>query len=256
MKLISWNVNGIRACVKKGFFDYLEQEDPDIIVLQETKVDPEILDDQIRTPSGYYTEWIGAKKKGYSGVAVLSKKNPITILKGFGIEKYDREARVISAEYDDFIFFGVYFPNGQKDEERLQYKLDFYDEFFAYCDDLRAQGKKLIISGDYNTAHTEIDLANPKENKNHSGFLPIERAWMDELLDKRGYIDTFRHFNKDPENYTWWTYRFGARNRNIGWRIDYVLITPDLLDNLESAFIRSDVMGSDHCPVGITLNGL
>lgn len=256
MKIISWNVNGIRACVKKGFFDYLHQESPDIIVLQETKADPNDLDDTILCPSGYRAEWIGAKRKGYSSCAIFSKKNPINIIKGFGIERFDDEARVISADYDDFTVLGVYFPNGQKDETRLQYKLDFYESFFSYCEDLRYMGKKLIILGDYNIAHQEIDLANPRENATISGFLPIERAWMDKLFDEYGYIDTFRHFNSEPNQYSWWTYRGGARQRNVGWRIDYVLITPDLLPYLQSAFIQQHVMGSDHCPVGITLNGL
>lgn len=146
----------------------------------------------------------------------------------------------------------MYFPNGQKDDERLQYKLEFYDHFFAYCRDLRAQGQSLIIMGDYNTAHTEIDLANPKENSEISGFLPVERDWMDRIISE-GYIDTFRVFNQEPEQYTWWTYRAAARRRNIGWRIDYVFITPDLRQRLTHAFIQSDVLGSDHCPVGITL---
>lgn len=250
--LVSWNVNGIRACVKKGFLTYLQETEPDVLLLQETKAHPDVLDDTILNPIGYHTAWEGAEKKGYSGTALFSKTNPITVIKGFGNPKFDCEARVMSAIYPDFTVLGVYFPNGQKDDERLQYKLEFYDHFFAYCRDLRAQGQSLVIMGDYNTAHTEIDLANPKENSGISGFLPVERAWMDRIVAE-GYIDTFREFNQEPEQYTWWTYRAAARRRNIGWRIDYVFITPDLRPRLTDAFIQSDVLGSDHCPVGITL---
>lgn len=253
MKLISWNVNGIRACAKKGFLTFLKEESPDILCLQETKALETDLEEGLVQPSGYHTEWFSAEKKGYSGVAIFTKSKPINIVKGFGIEKYDREGRVIQAEYDDFHLFSVYFPNGQKNEERLLYKLDFYKDFFDYCADLRTQGKPLIICGDYNTAHHAIDLARPKENETTSGFMPIEREWMDRITQD-GYVDTFRHFNPSKaDEYSWWSYRTKARERNIGWRIDYFFVTEAFKPRLKNAFIRQDIEGSDHCPVGIEL---
>lgn len=254
MKIISWNVNGIRACANKGFLSYLDQENPDILCLQETKAQPENLEEALINPAGYFSIWHSAQKRGYSGVSVFTRPKPHLVLEGFGQPRYDVEGRVIVAEYPQFVLLNVYFPNGQRDETRLQYKMDFYSDFFAYCAELRKEGKNLVICGDYNTAHCEIDLANPQQNANYSGFLPAERAWLDRLLAD-GYIDTFRHFQPAATGqYTWWTYRFGARHRNIGWRIDYVLITPGLLPYLTSAFIQPAVSGSDHCPVGITLD--
>ncbi|MCP4050224.1 MAG: exodeoxyribonuclease III [bacterium] len=252
MKIISWNVNGIRACSRKGFLNYLKEEDPDIACIQETKANPEDLEEEILTPSGYNSIWHSAEKKGYSGVAVFTKIKPKLVLEGLGIQQYDSEGRVIIAEYDDFTLLNIYFPNGQKNEERLQYKLDFYSDLFEYCNDLRAQGRNLIICGDYNTAHKEIDLANPQQNKNYSGFLKVEREWIDRIVSW-GYVDTFRCFNTLPEQYTWWTYRVGARRRNIGWRIDYFFVNSEFLKRVESAFIRNEVTGSDHCPTGIIL---
>jgi exodeoxyribonuclease-3 len=253
IKLISWNVNGIRACVKKGFFEYLEKEAPDIVLLQETKAMPDDLDDIIRYPSGYHAAWNSAQRKGYSGVALLTKKKPKTVICGMGIEKFDCEGRVIMGDYGDFVVFGVYFPNGQQGDERLAYKLEFYEAFFAMTNQMVREGRNVIICGDYNTAHKEIDLANPKENANYSGFLPVERAWMDRL-EQEGYVDTFRVFNQEPKQYSWWTYRAGARPRNIGWRIDYFWVNQAFLPKVSSAFIQQEVMGSDHCPVGITLS--
>lgn len=253
MKLVSWNVNGIRACAKKGFFfEYLENERPDVLFLQETKAMPEDLEDVILNPPGYYSAWHSGVRKGYSGVALLTRKKPLNVVSGLGIEKYDQEGRVLMADYGDFVIFGVYFPNGQMGPERLNYKLDFYHDFFEATNQMVKDGRNVIICGDYNTAHTEIDLANPKENANYSGFLPIERAWMDKLCEF-GYVDTFRHFNKEPGQYSWWTYRTFARKRNVGWRIDYFWVNSGFLPNVESAFIQQDIMGSDHCPVGITL---
>ncbi|MFC1770891.1 exodeoxyribonuclease III [Candidatus Margulisiibacteriota bacterium] len=253
LKIISWNVNGIRACARKGFLDYLKQEEPDIICLQEIKANEDDLEINLAEPSGYFSIWHSAEKKGYSGVAILTKIKPKLVLRGMGIEKYDREGRVIIAEFDQFVLLNVYFPNGQKNEERLNYKLEFYKDFFDYCNDLISQGKNLIIAGDYNIAHKEIDLANPKENENYSGFLPVERAWIDRIIDF-GYVDTFREFNQDPGQYTWWTYRFGARRRNIGWRIDYFFINKEFISCLKSAFIQPEIQGSDHCPLGVILN--
>ncbi len=253
MKLVSWNVNGIRACVKKGFLTYLEEEAPDIICLQETKALPEDLEDHVLNPRGYHTVWHSAQRKGYSGVALLSKKKPVFATGGFGVDRFDAEGRVVMGDYGDFVVLGVYFPNGQSGPERLQYKLDFYEAFFAYTNDLIKQGKNVIICGDYNTAHKEIDLARPKENEDTSGFLPIEREWMDRL-ESFGYVDTFRQFSDEPNKYSWWTYRAGARERNVGWRIDYFWVNQAFMPQVKSAFIQPHIMGSDHCPVGITLS--
>jgi len=253
MKIISWNVNGIRACLKKGFLEYLKDEDPDILFIQETKAHEHQLPEEILDPMGYRTVWHSAERPGYSGVALFTKENPLEVYEGFGIEEYDREGRVIGAEYGDFIVFGVYFPNGQMREERLQYKLNFYRDFFDHCNTLVKEGRNVIICGDYNTAHKEIDLARPKENEETSGFLPIERDWLDRHVDD-GFVDTFREFHKEPDEYTWWTYRMGARARNVGWRIDYFFANKSFIPNIKDSFIKQDVMGSDHCPLGIILN--
>jgi len=253
MKLVSWNVNGIRACVKKGAFgEYLEKHDPDMLCIQESKAQVSDLPDEILNPSGYHGIWHSGERKGYSGVAILTKEKPINVVEGMGNPKYDKEGRVVMADYGDFCLFSVYFPNGQRDQERLQYKLDFYKDFFDYCNDLRSQGKHLIISGDYNTAHKEIDLARPRENANTSGFMQIERDWIDQIVDW-GYTDTFREFNQDPDEYSWWNMRTRARDRNVGWRIDYFFANQEFMPNIKQAFIQQDVLGSDHCPVGIEL---
>jgi exodeoxyribonuclease III len=253
MKIISWNVNGIRACARKGFLDYLKTEEPDILCLQETKAHIDDLDESLINPMGYHSVFHSSSiKKGYSGVAVYTKKKPKMVLEGFGIERYDQEGRVIIVEYDEFTLLNIYFPNGQKDDTRLQYKLDFYQDLFDYCNDLKDQGQNLIICGDYNTAHKAIDLANPKQNEKYSGFLPIERDWMDKI-ESMGYVDTFRHFNKEPDNYSWWSYRVGARKRNVGWRIDYFFVNQEFLPKIKDAFIQPQILGSDHCPVGIIL---
>ena len=254
LKLLSWNVNGIRAQEKKGFLDWLKKENPDILCVQETKANIDQLTKDLINPDGYKTFWSSAEKKGYSGVATFTKNSTKTEPKktehGFVIKKFDSEGRILINDYDDFILFNIYFPNGQRDEERLKYKLAFYDEFLKYADKLKGKGRKIIICGDVNTAHSEIDLARPKENENTSGFLPIERKWMDQFVE-HGYVDTFRHFYQDGGHYTYWDPITRARERNIGWRIDYFFITPNLLKNLKKAFIMSDVMGSDHCPLGI-----
>lgn len=261
MLLMSWNVNGIRAAQKKGFVDWLQETQPDILGVQETKAHPDQLDDDLLKPDGYYTYWSSAERKGYSGVALYTKVEPRTVQLGLGIEKFDSEGRTIVAEYDDFVFITAYFPNGGKlidrktgEHERLDYKMEYYDEFLKYCDNLREQGKSVIFCGDVNTSHKEIDLARPKQNKKNTGFLPIEREWMDKLVDEHGYIDTYRNLHPDEEGaYSWWSYRGGARGRNVGWRLDYFFISPDLDDRVESADIHADVMGSDHCPVSLTL---
>jgi exodeoxyribonuclease-3 len=252
LKLLSWNVNGIRAVRGKGFLDWLYQESPDILCVQETKARPEQLDEGLTEPPGYRTYWNYPERKGYSGVAVFTKEEPVDVRYDFGDGAFDVEGRVIIAEYPEFTLFDIYYPNGKSGPERLGYKMTFYETFLTYADSLRQAGKKLVICGDLNTAHNEIDLARPKENGKVSGFLPEERAWIDKFLS-HGYVDTFRQFSKEPEQYTWWDMKTGARARNVGWRLDYFFISEDLLPALTDAFIMPDVMGSDHCPAGIVL---
>jgi exodeoxyribonuclease-3 len=252
IKILCWNVNGVRAAVKKGFLEWLKKESPDILCLQETKASPENLTKELLEPPGYQTHWNYPERKGYSGVATLTKEKPIRVQNGFGVPAFDTEGRVIISEYPEFILCNVYFPNGKQSAERLKYKLDFYDAFFNFLEPLRLRGENLIICGDVNTAYKEIDLARPKENEKISGFLPVERAWLDKLV-AHGYIDVFRHFNKEPGKYTWWDMKSRARERNVGWRIDYFFITANLLGQVDKAFIMPEVTGSDHCPIALVL---
>lgn len=252
MKIYSWNVNGIRAMLKKDFMQWFRDESPDILCLQETKANVDQLDDEIVNPTGYHSGWNSAEKKGYSGVVIFSKKKPIAIHKGIGVKEFDTEGRVVRFEFKAFDLLNVYFPNGTSGPERLKYKMEFYDAFLDHCEGLRKQGKKLIICGDVNTAHKAIDLKNPKANEKNSGFLPIERAWVDKFVD-HGYVDTFREFNQEPEQYTWWSYRFNVRARNIGWRLDYFFVTEEFKKKVKNSSILTDVMGSDHCPVMLEL---
>jgi exodeoxyribonuclease-3 len=250
--LLSWNVNGVRAVKGKGFLDWLHKESPNILCLQETKANLEQLDADLLEPGGYHAYWNYPERKGYSGVAVFAKEEPINLRHDFGGTDLDLEGRVIIAEYPVFTLFNVYFPNGKQGPERLKYKMTFYDIFLQYADSLKAAGKKLVVCGDVNTAHKEIDLARPKENSKVSGFLPEERAWIDKFV-AHGYVDTFRQFNQEPDQYTWWDLKSGARARNVGWRIDYFFVSENLLPAITNSFIMPDVMGSDHCPIGITL---
>ena len=253
IRLQSWNVNGFRAVMKKGFHDWLAQSKPDILGLQETKIDAEKLSPEMTHPDGYTTYWSHAEKKGYSGVSIFSKIKPIKVTEGLSHSKFDTEGRVLVAEYEEFTLYNIYYPNGQRGDERLQYKLGFYDAFLEHADKLKKQGKNLVICGNVNTAHKPIDIARPKENEGTSGFLPIEREWMDKLLS-HGYIDTFRHFYPDAANeYSWWNMRSRARERNVGWRIDYFFVSESLRKNLVDASIEQEVMGSDHCPVTLVL---
>jgi len=255
-KLVSWNVNGLRAVVKKGFFDLLKALDADVVCIQETKLQDHQLADDVRHIDGYESFWSYATvKKGYSGVGAWSKNAPNSVKNGIGIERYDAEGRIVELDFDAFILFNIYFPNGRMSDDRLNYKLNFYKDFFAYADKLRKSGRSLVITGDYNTAHNEIDLKNPKANENRSGFLRIERDWLDKI-EAEGYVDTFRYLYPETEKYSWWTYRFKARERNAGWRIDYFFVTQDLIDSgrVKEAFIDNDIFGSDHCPVGLVLD--
>ena len=249
MRIISWNVNGIRAVQKKGFLEWFNEEQPDILCLQETKAHPEQLDENLLEVPGYEAYWSSAEKKGYSGVVIYTKKKPLEVTYGMGIEEFDREGRLIIAEYEDFYLLNCYFPNGKRDQERLDYKMAFYDAFLELIERLRKK-KPIIFCGDVNTAHKEIDLARPKENESISGFLPLEREWIDKVVEK-GYVDTFRHFHSEPEQYSWWSMRTAARARNVGWRIDYFFVSEELKGKLKDAFILQEVMGSDHCPVGV-----
>ncbi len=253
MKLISWNVNGLRAATRHGFVETINQLKPDILCLQETKLQEDQIPDEVKNLSMFQQYWNFAQKKGYSGVATFSRLPATKVEKSMGIEKFDVEGRVLITYFDSFVLFNIYFPNGQRDHGRVDYKLEFYAELLKIVNALRDRGEKVIITGDFNTAHKEIDLKNPKSNQNTSGFLPQERAWIDRYLQE-GWIDTFRHFYPElADQYTWWSYRFNARKRNIGWRIDYFMVSENLLPYLKSAFILPEIMGSDHCPIGIEL---
>jgi exodeoxyribonuclease-3 len=255
LKLISWNVNGLRAAMKKDFLGSFQKLDADVVALQETKLQQAQLGEDISRIPAYESYWSHCEgKKGYSGVGTYSRVAPANVRCGIGDKRCDSEGRIIEMDFGSFLFFNVYFPNGQMSEDRLQYKLDFYAKFFEYADACRKRGKSLIICGDYNTAHNEIDLANPKANANTSGFLRIERDWLDRIV-ARDYVDTFRHFHPDTVKYSWWTYRFKARERNIGWRIDYFFVTRDLIQKgrVKDAFIDNDILGSDHCPIGLVV---
>ena len=253
MKLISWNVNGIRAAVKKGFLDYLGQEQPDILCIQESKAHKEQLTSEILEDHGYCTYWHSGVKKGYSGVATFCKEEPLFVQEGLGIEKYDVEGRVLLTEHENFLLYNIYFPNGQKDETRLKYKLDFYDDLLPIINDQVESGNNVIVTGDWNTAHHSIDLARPKENINTSGFMLVEREKLDIYVEE-GWVDTFRLFHEEGERYSWWTYRFGARDRNVGWRIDYFFVNEGMADLCIDADIHHDVFGSDHCPVSLVMD--
>lgn len=253
MKIISWNVNGIRAVAKKGLGEWLAREQPDVLCLQETKAHPSQLDETFKNPKGYTTHWAAAQRKGYSGVALFIKKSECTVKEGLLIEEFDSEGRTLTAEFDDFILINGYFPNGQHTLGRVPYKLRYSDTVMEYAKDLRAKRKKpVIVCGDFNTAHREIDLARPKENEGNTGFLPEERAWIDKFI-ANGFIDIFREREKGPHHYTWLSYRAGARGKNVGWRIDYFFITPELRERVKKIYHQPHVMGSDHCPVVLEL---
>ena len=249
MKIISWNVNGLRAVVKKDKWNQLFELDPDIICLQETKSHPEQLTEEVRSPAGYHSYFDHSKvKKGYSGVAIFSKIKPEKVEYGLGISKFDDEGRTLVAYFKDFVLLNVYFPNGGGGPERLAYKMHYYEEFLKFINKLRKAGHKVIFTGDVNTAHNEIDLAHPKENSKSTGFLPTERAWIDEVI-ANGYIDTYRSLHPETVKYSWWDMKTFARDRNIGWRIDYFFVSDDLKNKISKAEILENIFGSDHCPI-------
>jgi exodeoxyribonuclease-3 len=252
MRIASWNVNGLRAAEKGGFFKWMSAEQPDIVCLQEIKVFPEQLSEEARNPKGYHSLWHSAEKPGYSGTAIYSRKEPLDVMEGIGEPNIDREGRVLIAEFQKFVMINAYFPNSQRDHARLDYKIDFCETMLKVCEKYRKKGKNLVLCGDFNIAHTEIDLKNPKSNQDNAGFLPEERAWLDRFVAK-GYIDTFRHYVKDPGHYSWWSYRPGVREKNIGWRLDYHFVNPEFKDALKGASIQPKTKGSDHCPVWVEL---
>ncbi|MFT2009692.1 exodeoxyribonuclease III [Pontibacter sp. 13R65] len=248
MRIITYNVNGIRAAITKGFQEWLHAANPDVLCLQEIKADDSKFDRAIFESMGYHVYLHPAVKKGYSGVAILSKLEPKHVEIGCGIDCYDQEGRVIRADYDNFSVMSVYMPSGSSGEERQGFKFKWLDDFYTYIAQLKHSLPGLIISGDYNICHQSIDIHNPKSNANSSGFLPEERSWMTKFIES-GFVDSFRYFNQEPHNYTWWSYRAGARNKNLGWRIDYNMVTENLQHRLKRAAILKDAIHSDHCPV-------
>ncbi|MFA6295270.1 MAG: exodeoxyribonuclease III [Candidatus Paceibacterota bacterium] len=257
MKIISWNVNGLRANVKKGAFDWLLNQDADIFCLQETKVHPDQLEESIRNPVGYQSYFDHSKlKKGYSGVAVYVNKNSIGKVEKveYGMNKadYDQEGRFLAIFFKEFVLINCYFPNGGGGPDRLKYKLEFYEEFLKFIEKQRKDGKNIIFCGDINTAHNEIDIARPKENENNTGFLRIERDWLDKVIAK-GYVDVFRTLNPEKVQYTWWDMKTFARDRNIGWRLDYFFVNKEFFSQIKDMKILEEVMGSDHCPIKLII---
>jgi len=249
--LYSWNVNGIRAAVRYGFLEWLREAQPDILCIQESRIGPGELDPAIAQPEGYKTFWQPAQRKGYSGVAAFVKEAPRSV-EVMGVDEFDREGRVQVLRYDPFTVVNTYFPNSQPEGARLDYKLAFCTALLELCQKLRAGGANVIVCGDFNIAHTEIDLARPAENENNPGFFPQERAAMDTFLGA-GYVDTFRQFTKEGGHYTWWSYQARARERNVGWRIDYHCVNTEFMPHVKESVILAGVMGSDHCPVALTV---
>lgn len=251
-KIISYNINGIRAAINKGLVDWLKEAKPDVLCIQETKAQPDQIDAPAFEALGYRCYCFSAQKKGYSGVAILSKKQPDTIVYGMDNEPYDNEGRVLQADFGDITIISAYFPSGSYGDIRQEFKMRFLYDFKQYVEKLRKTRPKLIISGDYNICHKPIDINHPERHKKSSGFLPEEREWFDKFLET-GFVDTFRQYDKSSEKYSWWSYRAGSRGKNLGWRIDYNLITENLLPDLQNAYILPDVFHSDHCPVVIEI---
>jgi exodeoxyribonuclease-3 len=252
MRIISWNVAGMRAVIKKGLWDFVKKDGADIYCFQEVKAKIEQIPHEMDEPSGYNFYLNAAEKAGYSGVGTYTKVDPKMVILGDRDNDWDSEGRVLISKFDEFTLLNVYFPNGKRDSGRLKYKMDFYEHFLEYINHLREKGEKVIWCGDVNTAHREIDLARPRDNEDISGFLPMERKWIDKVIEN-GWCDTFREVNRDKVQYSWWSMRSGARKRNVGWRIDYFFVDESLKNKVKQAFILDEVMGSDHCPVGIEI---
>lgn len=253
MKIISYNVNGIRAALNKGFIDWLKAANPDVVCIQETKAHKDQLDLSLFETAGYpFHYWFSAEKKGYSSVAILSKHEPNHVEYGTGIASMDYEGRNLRVDFDEFSIMSLYLPSGTNDD-RLDFKLNYMAEFQEYVNNLTNKIPNIIICGDYNICHTEIDIHNPKQNQNTSGFLPIERAWLGNFIDS-GFVDSFRYLNKEPHNYSWWSYRANARNNNKGWRIDYNMVSEPLKERIKRAYILPEAKHSDHCPIVVEIN--
>ncbi len=252
MKITTWNVNGYRAILRKDALIWVEDIKPDVLCFQETKLQRDQISDDEASIEGYDGVWNSAERKGYSGVVTFHKKDPLEVESGIGCEKFDIEGRVIRSKYEDFYLYNIYFPNGGQGNKRVPFKLEFYEKLLEICDALHQNGENIIITGDFNTAHNEIDLANPKSNEKNTGFLPEEREWIDKYLD-HNFVDAFRELYPDREEYTWWTYRYNARKNNVGWRLDYFLISEPFMDKVKDVIIHGDIMGSDHCPVSLIL---
>jgi exodeoxyribonuclease III len=253
MKITTWNVNGIRAALGKSLKEWVVSEAPDVLCLQEIKATPQQLTDEQRNFPGYSAIWNPAARLGYSGVATFCRKDPLEFALGLDKPHFDLEGRAIRTRHLDFLLYNIYFPNGQRGQERLDYKLGFYAHLLDNCDALHAAGENIIITGDFNTAHRPIDLRNPKENETNSGFLPEERAWIDKYLE-HGFIDIYRILYPERIQYTWWTYRMGARQRNVGWRLDYFLVSEKLSGRIKDVIVHEDILGSDHCPVSLLID--
>ncbi len=252
-KLICWNVNGLRAVQKYQFLEKMQQWDPDCLSLQESKIQEHQVTQELLNPLGYYSSWAFADRAGYSGVVTYSKVKPLRVQKEL-LGAHHNEGRLILTEFENFTLINIYIPNGGQGDHRIQYKLDYYDELLDFLEDLRKKDPRIVICGDFNTAHNPIDLARPKENEQVTGFLPVERAWIDKFL-KAGYVDTFRRLHPDQADaYSWWSYRGGARDRNVGWRIDYFFTTEEFFPHVKKSEILADIYGSDHCPLLLELD--
>ena len=252
-RIISYNINGIRAAVNKGLVNWIKTEKPDILFLQEIKADPEQIDQKLFEESGYFQYWNSAEKKGYSGVGLLTGTEPDNIEFGIGIKKYDMEGRLIRADFNDYTLIGTYFPSGTTGDIRQDFKMQWLNDFYIFINELKNIRSKLIISGDFNICHKEIDINHPEKHNTMSGFLPEEREWVSKFLNS-GFIDTFRVFNNEPDQYTWWSYRARSREKNLGWRIDYHIVSEELKKNLVSSKILKEVVHSDHCPIVLEIN--
>jgi exodeoxyribonuclease-3 len=252
MKITTWNINGIRAAMGKNILDWIDSYQPDVVCLQEIKAKEDQIDIDPIKAIGYECICNPAERPGYSGTAALYREPAAEITTGLGKDIFDNEGRLIRLRYPDFELFNIYFPNGGRDNSRVPYKLDFYAYLLELCDEMQQEGKEIILTGDFNTAHKEIDLKNPKANEKNTGFLPEERQWIDRYLE-HGFIDAYRKLYPEEEKYTWWTYRFNARQNNVGWRLDYFLVTKGIMERTKDVIIHSEVMGSDHCPVSLIL---